>query len=151
MESFKIITRNSVRWPGSQLTSRDWKSKRENLYRELANVRKDIDEYSAWAILNLCKLIYNFELGKLDVRKYDAGTWASKNLPSKWRPLIKGALRVFEGRETKKDRALLKSQARKFLNFGYVRIVAFDSTWDSGRQFQTTHPRKGGRKSGKNS
>src|SRR5215467_13250655 len=101
------------------------------MYHELDNVRKDIDKYSAWAILNLCKLIYNFQLGKLDVSKYDAGTWASKNLPSKWKPLVKGALRVMEGRETPKDRSLLKREARSFLKFGYVRIVAWDSTWDS--------------------
>ena len=109
-------------------------------------MRKDIDKYSAWAILDLCKLIYNFEVGKLDVSKHDAGTWASKNLPAKWRPVIKGALRVFEGRETREDLALLKSRARKFLSFGYVRIVAFDSTWDSGRQLPVAHHRKSEKK-----
>ena len=110
------------------------------------NVRKDIDKYSAWAILDLCKLIYTFEVGQLDVSKHDAGTWASKNLPPKWRPVIKGALRVFEGRETRKDLALLKSQARKFLSFGYVRIVAFDSTWDSGRHLPVDRPNKSKKK-----
>ena len=105
-------------------------------------MRKDIDKYSAWAILNLCKLIYNFELGKLDVAKHAAGIWASRNLPPKWRPLIKGALRVVEGRETARDRVLLKREARHFLTFAYVRIVAWDSTWDSGRRLQAAHPRK---------
>ena len=109
-------------------------------------MRKDIDKYSAWAILELCKLIYNFEVGRLDVSKHEAGTWASKNLPSKWRPVIKGALRVFEGRETRKDLALFKSQARKFLSFGYVRIVAFDSTWDSGRHLPIDPPRNNQKK-----
>ncbi|HEX4922165.1 MAG TPA: aminoglycoside adenylyltransferase domain-containing protein [Candidatus Bathyarchaeia archaeon] len=126
----------------SQLSTRGWKAKRENLYHELENVRKDIDKYSAWAILKLCKLIYNFEQGKLDVSKYTAGTWASQKLPSKWRPLIRGALRVVQGRETPRDRVLLKREARHFLTFGYVRIVAWDSTWDSGRRLQAAHPRK---------
>ena len=112
-------------------------------------MRKDIDKYSAWAILELCKLIYNFEVGRLDVSKYDAGTWASKSLPPKWRPLVKGALRVFEGRETRKDHALLKSQAINFLRFSYVRIVAFDSTWDAGRHLPATDSRKGKRKTRK--
>ena len=116
------------------------------MYHELIHARKDIDRYSAWVILDLCKLIYNFEIGRLDVSKYNAGTWASKNLPHQWRPLIKGALRVIEGRETKKDLALLKSQARRFLSFSYVRIVAFDSTWDSGRRLPVAHVRKGKRK-----
>lgn len=56
---------------------------------------------------------------------------------------------MFEGRETKSDHTLLKSQARKFLRFSYVRIVAFDSTWDSGRNLQVAHLRKTERKTRK--
>ena len=97
--------------------------------------------YPAWAVLNLCKLIYCFERGSLFIPKFRAAEWASKNLPPQWRPVIKSALRVNEGRENAKDRAILKNQAGKFFRFASVRIVAFDSTWDSGRELPA-HLRK---------
>jgi len=111
----------------------DWKSIRSALYRHLVYARKIIKSDAWWAVLNLCRLVYSFENGRIVVSKLGAARWALKRLPSKWRPVIRSAIKTYRGTQTSDDRAVLRRDARKFLGFASVRIIAFDSTWDSRR------------------
>ena len=119
---------------GSRIFPRaDWKSIRSALYRQLPYARKIIESDSWWAVLNLCRLVYSFENGRTVISKVGAARWALKRLPSRWRPVIRSAIKTYHGTETSNERAVLKRDSRKFLGFASVRIIAFDSTWDSRR------------------
>jgi len=127
---------------GSRIFPRaDWKSIRSALYRQLLYARKIIESDSWWAVLNLCRLVYSFENGRTVISKVGAARWALKRLPSKWRPVIRSAIKTYHGTETSNERAVLKRDSRKFLGFASVRIIAFDSTWDSRRP-HVAHLRK---------
>jgi len=126
----------------------DWKSIRSALYRQLLYARKIIESDSWWAVLNLCRLVYSFENGRIVVSKLGAARWALKRLPSKWRPVVRSAIKTYHGTETSDYRAVLRRDARKFLGFASVRIIAFDSTWDS-RQPHIAHLRKRERRAGR--
>jgi len=119
--------------PNRIFPTADWNSIRSALYRQLQYARKIIESDSWWAVLNLCRLVYSFENGRVVVSKLGAARWALKRLPSKWRPVIRSAINTYHGTETSDDRAVLRGDARKFLGFASVRIIAFDSTWDSRR------------------
>ncbi len=126
----------------------DWNSIRSALYRQLVYARKIIESDSWWSVLNLCRLVYSFENGKIVVSKLGAARWALKGLPSKWRPVIRSAIKTYRGAETSDDRAILRRDARKFLGFASIRIIAFDSTWGS-RQPHIAHLRKRERRAGR--
>ena len=119
----------------------DWSEIRSALYRQLIYARKIIDTDSWWSVLNLCRLVYDFKVGNIVASKLGAARWALKSLPSQWKPVIKSAIRTYQGIVGRKDRAVLKRDARKFLGFASVRVIAFDIALDSRRQ-RTAHLRK---------
>jgi len=67
--------------------------------------------------------------------------WALKSLPSRWKPVIKSAIKTYKGIADRKDRTVLKRDARKFLGFASIRVIAFDIALDSRRQ-KTAYLRK---------
>jgi len=127
--------------PNRIFPTADRKSIRSALYRHLVYARKIIKSDAWWAVLNLCRLVYSFENGRVVVSKLGAARWALKRLPSKWRPVIRSAIKAYRGIETGADCAVLRGDSRKFLGFASIRIIAFDSTWDS-RQPHIAHLRK---------
>ena len=114
---------------------------RSALYRQLIYARKIIDSDSWWSVLNLCRLVYDFKMGSIVASKLGAARWALKRLPSRWKPVIRSAIKTYRGIAGKKDRAVLKRDARKFLGFASVRVIAFDIALDSRGQ-RTAHLRK---------
>lgn len=103
---------------------------RSALYREFHYAKSIIDTDSWWAILSLCRLMYTFEKGKVVVSKVGAARWAMRTLP-KWRMLIRSAIRTYQRTEKRMDQVLQRRRAREFLGFATVRIIAFDTTWES--------------------
>jgi len=111
-----------------------WSEIRTALYRQLVYARKIIDSDPWWSVLNLCRLVYNFEKGGIAVSKLGAAKWALKRLPSRWKPVIRSAVRTYKGVADRRDRTILVGGARKFLGFASVRVIAFDIAWNSRRQ-----------------
>lgn len=105
-----------------------WPELRNELYHQLHSVRKNISNHPACSVLSLSRLIYNFEKGNITVSKIQAAQRAVKNLPPKWWPLLRSATRDYRGRADNKDRALLKREARAFLGFASLQMIAFDPT-----------------------
>ena len=126
----------------SRIFSRaNWPEIRSELYRQLGYARKIIDSDPWWSILNLCRLIYDFKRGNIVVSKMGAARWALKRLPSRWKPVIKSAIKTYKGIGVRKDRKILKRDARRFLGFASIRVMAFDIALDSRRE-KTAYLRK---------
>jgi len=103
-----------------------WPQVRSALYRQLVYVRKIIDSDPWWSVLNLCRLLYDFKRGSVAVSKLRAAGWALKILPSRWRPVIYSAIKTYKGVADRNDRMILRRDARKFLGFVSIRVIAFD-------------------------
>jgi len=126
----------------SRIFSRaSWPEIRSALYRQLIYARKIIDSDPWWSVLSLCRLVYDFKIGGIVVSKLGAARWALKRLPSRWKRVIKSAIKTYKGIGVRKDRVILKRDARKFLGFASIRIIAFDIALSSQRQ-KTAYLRK---------
>jgi hypothetical protein len=126
----------------SRIFSRtNWPEIRTELYRQLVYARKIIDNDPWWSVLNLCRLVYDFKNGGIVVSKLGAARWALKRLPSRWKPVINSAIKTYKGTADRKDRTILKRDARKFLGFASIRVIAFDIALDSRRP-KTAYLRK---------
>lgn len=115
--------------PKTIFPTADWPSIRKNLFRQLVYARRIIESDPWWAVLNLCRLVYSFEKGRVVVSKLGAARWALTKLPSKWGQVIRAAINTYKGTSRGQDRIFLRRDARKFLGFASVRILAFDTTW----------------------
>jgi hypothetical protein len=111
-----------------------WPEIRRALYRQLAYVRRIIDSDPWWSVLNLCRLVYNFKGRVVAVSKLGAANWALKNLESRWKPLIRSAVKTYKGIADGRDSTILGRDARKFLGFASVRVIAFDIASNSRQQ-----------------
>ena len=118
-----------------------WPEIRSALYRQLIYARKIIDSDPWWSVLSLCRLVYEFKIGGIVVSKLGAARWALKRLPSRWKRVIESAIKTYKGIGDRKDRTILKRDARKFLGFASIRVIAFDIALDSRRQ-KTAYLRK---------
>ena len=118
-----------------------WGEVRSALYRQLVYARSIIDSDPWWSVLNLCMLVYDFKTGGVIASKLGAARWAMKRLPSRWKLVIKSAIRTYKGIANRNDRSILKRDARKFLGFASIRVIAFDIAFDSRRK-RTAHLRK---------
>jgi len=118
-----------------------WPEIRSALYRQLVDARRSIDKDPWWSVLNLCRLVYNFKRGRTAVSEVAAANWALKRLPSRWKPLIRSAVKTSKGVADRRDNTILRRDAREFLGFASVRVIAFDIASDSRRQ-KTAYLRK---------
>ncbi len=118
-----------------------WPEIRSALYRQLVYARRIIDSDPWWSVLNLCRLVYSFKIGRIAVSKLGAANWALKSLPSRWRPLIRSAVKTYKGTVDRRDRTIPGRDAGKFLGFASVRVIAFDIASNS-RQKKTAYLRK---------
>ena len=118
----------------------NWTEIRSALYRQLVYARRIIDSDPWWSVLNLCRLVYTFKTENVAVSKLGAARWALKRLPSRWKPIIRSAVKRYKGTADRRDRTILRRDARKFLGFASVRVIAFDIASNSRRQ-ETAHLR----------
>jgi Domain of unknown function (DUF4111) len=142
-EHFRRSAYIRLRGPrASRIFSRaNWPEIRSALYRQLVGARKIIHSDPWWSVLNLCRLVYNFEEGGVAVSKLGAARWALKRLPSRWKPVITSAIKTYKGTAERKDRIILGRDAKKFLGFASIRMIAFDIASNSRRQ-NTSYLRK---------
>jgi hypothetical protein len=111
-----------------------WPEIRSALYAQLVYARKIIDSDPWWSVLNLSRLVYSFNSGRIAISKLESAQWALKGLPSKWRPIIKSAIKTYKGIADRRDHAILSRDARRFLGFASVRAIAFDIASNSLRE-----------------
>ncbi len=118
-----------------------WPEIRNALYAQLVYARKIIESDPWWSVLNLCRLIYAFKTGNIAVSKLGAAQWALKRLPSRWKSVIGSAVKTYRGIADRRDLAILSRDARRFLGFAFVRVIAFDIASNSLRE-KTAYLRK---------
>lgn len=93
------------------------------LDRELRSVRRNFRRYPAYAVLNLCRLLYSWRTGRVAVSKRAAAEWALERFPAEWRGLIRTAVDHYAGRSDTSGRSLLRTRIGGFLMFTEQRIV----------------------------
>jgi hypothetical protein len=109
--------------PRDYLPAPAWPELAAALEGEMEYVKRVLDVYPHYCILNLCRLIYSHATRDVVISKRAAGAWARERFP-RWRPAIDGAARVYDGTATEQDRALLGATVRSFCEFAGERILA---------------------------
>ena len=118
---------------------RDFRGIRRSLFRDLAEIRGNVDADPRAAVLSLCRIVYSFKRGRIMTSSLMAAAWASKIFPE-WSQLIRTSSYQTNGRLLKNGRVPL-SEARKFLRFAMVRAVSFDAACDIRRASKTRRSR----------
>jgi len=75
--------------------------------------------HAAYAVLQSCRIIYSLRTRDVVVSKRAAAHWALEHLPDHWRPAIRAAERVYDGRPKTADQDVLARAVRTL--FGAVR------------------------------
>ena len=88
---------------------------------EISFAKKIMHKYPFWTVLNLCRLIYSFENRQVVISKIQAAEWALRNLPIRWRTLIRSALRIYLRKHG--DQRTLKKNSNAFFKFASDRIA----------------------------
>jgi len=98
-----------------------WPEIETALYGELDYVEKHLEDYPAYCVLNLCRLIYTFETGDVVISKEQASDWALKNLQG-WEKYIEIAVKLYCHRATSEDEQFIRAEIGKFLEYAKGRI-----------------------------
>ena len=93
-----------------------------NLQEELEHLERHVaagdytDPYEAtYAILNGSRILYSLETQDVTISKREAGAWALKHLPDRWRPLLQAAIRNYDGEATPEDAQVLAAGMAPFV------------------------------------
>jgi hypothetical protein len=92
-----------------------WPDVAAALDHEMRYVEENL-HYTAYCVLNLCRIVYSFQERDVAVSKRFCGNWACERFP-RWAALVKAALRVYEGTATPRDEELLHAEVERFLKF----------------------------------
>jgi hypothetical protein len=76
-----------------------WPELERALYDELEYVEHHLEEYPAYCVLNLCRLIYSYRTRDVVISKTAAASWAEETYPQ-WNDIIDFARKTYEGRST---------------------------------------------------
>jgi len=98
-----------------------WSEIETALYSELDFIEKHLYKYSAYCILNMCRLIYSFETKDVVISKVQASDWAYNNL-SQWQQHIELARKSYNHQATPEDDQFMLTEVEKFLDFTRERI-----------------------------
>jgi len=98
-----------------------WPELAEALQRELDFVEAHLDEYPAYCVLNLCRLMYSYETRDVVVSKRASAKWARVAYPE-WQRPIDVAEKVYDQKETTVEQEFLRSDVKRFFDFACGRI-----------------------------
>lgn len=84
-------------------------------------VAAHLEEYPAYCVLNLCRLIYSYGTRDVVVSKRASAAWAVKAFPE-WKALIAAAISFYDRRATAQEEELLRASVRSFFAFAGERI-----------------------------
>ncbi len=94
------------------------------LKSSLAYIKGLLHKHPFWCVLNLCRLVCTWETREVALSKVQGAHWALANLPSRWRPLIRSALRVYREQERAGDQHLLAAGTDDFFSYATNRIAS---------------------------
>jgi hypothetical protein len=98
-----------------------WLELESALEGELDFVARHLDEYPAYCVLNLCRLMYSYTTRDVVVSKRFSAEWAGREF-SEWAPLIHSAERYYDHQTTFSDDQLLDAKAGSFFVFACDQI-----------------------------
>lgn len=98
-----------------------WMDVSNALEEEFDYVKKHLDDYPDYCVLNLCRLMYSYETQDVVVSKRASGRWAKVKY-SQWEHIIEAAIKSYDNQATKEDLELLKSEIHNFLDFASEHI-----------------------------
>jgi hypothetical protein len=99
-----------------------WPELAEALQGELDYVEAHLDEYPAYCVLNLCRLMYSYQTRDVVTSKRAAARWARDVYPE-WQRLVDAAEKTYDHQETAAERELLRSEVGRFFEFACSRIT----------------------------
>lgn len=101
-----------------------WSELVRGLRYEFRFVENEIDNEGekAYCVLNLSRILCSVHTRDVVVSKERAARWALCHLPVRYRPAVRAARRVYNGKETATDRATLREGARRLLSFTRQRM-----------------------------
>jgi len=107
--------------PGDLYPRMSWSEIENALNEELEYVKAHLQDFPAYCILNLCRLIYSFETGDVVVSKAATSDWALEKLPD-WKQLITCAKRSYIRQADKSDDEYMNNLVESFYHFACARI-----------------------------
>ena len=109
--------------PRGLLSEPSWEELDVALQGELRYVARQLADYPAYCVLNLCRLIYSYQTRDVVVSKHASALWARQMFPDKG-PCIEAAMRIYEGAGSEAERRHVESEASSFFHFATERINA---------------------------
>lgn len=113
-----------------------WQELDQALLGELAFLRREIERYPAYAVLNLSRLIYSYAHREVVISKQAAAAWAKERY-SNWAELIEAALAVYARQEGAAQRQLLQSQVSAYDRFASRLIAQFRALEDQAESWES--------------
>jgi Domain of unknown function (DUF4111) len=107
--------------PAEIVSAPAWHEIEAELDRELEHLEAhvaagDTDPYEAtYAVLNGSRILRALATRDVVIAKGEAGNWALEHLPDRWHPLLRAALRSYEGGAAPDDAALLATGMAPFV------------------------------------
>lgn len=98
-----------------------WPELEDALRGELAFVEEHLDDYPAYCVLNLCRLIVSFSTREVVISKMASAEWAWTSFPE-WRGLIDAARQSYRHQAAPEGERLLKDTVGSFLAFAREQI-----------------------------
>ena len=77
--------------------------------------------YPFYCVLNLGRLVYTWETKDVAVSKVAVAEWALQNLPERWSPLVRSALRAYRMEDEESDLERLRKGVRAFYPYALTR------------------------------
>ena len=128
--------------PAEIVAAPAWEEIESELDRELEHLEAhvaegDTDPYEAtYAVLNGSRVLRAVETHDVAISKREAGDWALEHLPDRWHPLLRAALRNYDGKATANDDALLAEGMAPFVAMVRARLPRADGrTPDAAPRF----------------
>jgi hypothetical protein len=107
----------------------------EALLGELGYLEAHLTEYPAYAVLNLCRLMYSFRAGEVVISKAASAEWAKNAFPQ-WGRHIDLALRSYAHRVIEQESAFLATHVGEMHRFARRQIGGFRRSfagdWSAG-------------------
>jgi hypothetical protein len=98
-----------------------WPELAAALQGELDYVQRHLDDYPAYCVLNLCRLMYSYQTRDVVTSKRAAGSWAREAFPQ-WRPHIEAAIKAYDRQASAQEMQLLRSEVESLFDFARQRI-----------------------------
>jgi hypothetical protein len=93
-----------------------WPELEGALQGELDYVQDHLDDYPAYCVLNLCRLMVSHQTRDVVISKRASASWAREAYPE-WRQLIDAAERTYDREATAADEWFLQSEVGRFFEF----------------------------------